>query len=214
MSTQLTRREMLERSMFTTAAALAAQSALSRATFAADEPKPASSPSEQLRVAVVGCKSRGKEHYNSIAGNKKHNALITYICDVDENVGQKACDEIEKKQGARPKYVADMRRVFDQSDVDCITTATPNHWHALTAIWALQAGKDVYVEKPVSHNVSEGRRIVEVARKYKKICQTGTQSRSNKGMRDAMAYVHDGKIGEITVARGLCYKPRGSIGAR
>ncbi len=95
-----------------------------------------------------------------------------------------------------------------------MSIATPNHWHALAAIWAMQAGKDVYVEKPVSHNVSEGRRIVEAARKYNKICQTGTQSRSTKGMREAIDYIHSGKIGEVKVARGTCYKRRKSIGER
>ena len=107
-----------------------------------------------------------------------------------------------------------MREAFDDKSVDIVTTATPNHWHALVGIWAMQAGKDVYVEKPVSHNVSEGRRIVEAARKYNSICQTGTQCRSNEGMRDAMQYVHDGKIGKVKVARGLCYKRRGSIGPK
>jgi predicted dehydrogenase len=105
-----------------------------------------------------------------------------------------------------------MREAFDDKSVDVVSTATPNHWHSLVSIWAMQAGKDVYVEKPVSHNVSEGRRVVETARKYNKICQTGTQSRSNQGMKDAMKYVHDGKIGKLNVARGLCYKRRVSIG--
>jgi predicted dehydrogenase len=93
-----------------------------------------------------------------------------------------------------------------------VSIATPNHWHALMAIWALQNGKHVYVEKPVSHNVSEGRRIVEAARKYRRLCQTGTQSRSNLGMREAIAFLHAGKIGKVSLARGLCYKLRPSIG--
>ena len=111
-----------------------------------------------------------------------------------------------------PKIITDMREAFDDKSVDIVSTATPNHWHSLVAIWAIQAGKDVYVEKPVSHNVSEGRRVVEAVRKYNKICQTGTQCRSNAGMRDAMQFVHDGHLGKVKVARGLCYKPRGSIG--
>src|SRR5579859_1791593 len=101
---------------------------------------------------------------------------------------------------------------MEDKTIDIVSIATPNHWHALAAIWALQNGKDVYVEKPVSHNVSEGRRIVEAARKYNKICQAGTQSRSGTGLREAMKYLHDGKMGKVTVARGLCYKPRKSIG--
>ncbi len=218
MSNQLSRRELLERSMFATAAALAANS--SGKLFAAEakentaKEKSGSSPNDQLRVACIGVNGRGKDHYGNIAGGK-HNAVITMICDADEAVGQKACDEIAKKQGGnKPRFVQDMRQVFDNKEIDCITTATPNHWHSLCAIWAMQAGKDVYVEKPVSHNVSEGRRMVEVARKYNKICQTGTQSRSTKGMREAMAYIHDGKIGEVSIARGLCYKKRGTIGSK
>jgi predicted dehydrogenase len=129
-------------------------------------------------------------------------------------VGERACDGLEKKQGLRPKFVQDMRQMLEDESIDIVSIATPNHWHALAAIWAIQAGKDVYVEKPVSHNVSEGRRIVEAARKYKKICQTGTQCRSMPASMDAMAYIQAGKIGEMKLARGLCYKGRGSIGPR
>ena len=96
---------------------------------------------------------------------------------------------------------------MDNDNIHAVSIATPNHWHALAAIWAMQAGKDVYVEKPVSHNVSEGRRIVEAARKYNKICQTGTQSRSQRGSIEAIEFVKSGKLGDVEVARGLCYKP-------
>src|SRR5262249_25465490 len=105
-----------------------------------------------------------------------------------------------------------LRKVLDDKEIDAVSIATPNHWHALAAIWAMQAGKDVYVEKPVSHNISEGRRIVETARKYNKICQTGTQSRSTAGMQESIAYLHSGKLGKVTLARALCYKLRPSIG--
>ena len=104
--------------------------------------------------------------------------------------------------------------MFDDPNIDVVSIATPNHWHALATIWACQAGKDVYVEKPVSHNVSEGRRMVEAARKYGRIVQAGTQCRSHKGIQDAMAFLHSGKLGEVYLARGLCYKPRGSIGTK
>jgi predicted dehydrogenase len=119
---------------------------------------------------------------------------------------------IEKKQGKAPKFEQDIRKVVEDKSIDIVTIAMPNHWHALAAIWAMQNGKDVYVEKPVSHNVSEGRRIVETARKFNRICQTGTQSRSMKGMRDTMEFLHSGGIGKVHLARGLCYKMRGSIG--
>ena len=106
----------------------------------------------------------------------------------------------------------DIRRLLDDKSIDAISVATPNHWHALATIWACQAGKDVYVEKPVSHNVTEGRRMVEAARKYDRIVQTGTQCRSHKGIQDAVDFLRSGKLGQIYMAKGLCYKPRGSIG--
>ncbi|MDB5295734.1 MAG: oxidoreductase domain protein [Phycisphaerales bacterium] len=107
---------------------------------------------------------------------------------------------------------ADLRKLLDNKDIDAISTATPNHWHALISIWACQAGKDVYVEKPVSHNVSEGRRIVEAARKYDRIVQAGMQARSNMALKAAYAWVQAGNLGKIKVSRGLCYKRRGTIG--
>ncbi len=137
---------------------------------------------------------------------------ITTICDVDRNVIGKANKAISSKYGSEPKYVQDLRRVFDDKDIDAVSIATPNHWHALATIWACQAGKDVYVEKPVSHNVQEGRRAVEAARKYGRIVQAGTQCRSHKGIQDAVAFLRSGELGQIYMAKGLCYKPRGSIG--
>jgi len=204
-----TRRQFLEDSMFAAAAAVAANA--SRSAFAADEPPQSSkSPNEKLGVAVVGTGGRGKDHLGAFSD--RSDTEVLYVVDVDAGRAKSSAQAVAKKQGREPKIVTDMREAFDDKSVDIVSTATPNHWHALVSIWAIQAGKDVYVEKPVSHNVSEGRRIVEAARKYNRICQTGTQSRSTKGMRAAMQYLHDGKIGKINVARGLCYKRRGSIG--
>jgi predicted dehydrogenase len=118
----------------------------------------------------------------------------------------------QKAQGVEPRVVADFRRALDDKNVHAVSIATPNHWHALAAIWAMQAGKHVYVEKPVSHNIWEGRRIVEASRHYNKICQTGTQVRSQPGIREAIEYIRAGKLGKLSVARGLCYKSRPSIG--
>jgi predicted dehydrogenase len=213
-SSNRTRRQFLEDSMFAAAAAVAAGST---SVFAADAaPKPIS-PSERLGVAVVGCGGRGSEHLQTFNG--RADTEVLYIVDCDENMGRRKAEALAKlaeknpsKEFHPPKVITDMREAFDDKAVDVVSTATPNHWHSLVSIWAIQAGKDVYVEKPVSHNVSEGRRVVEAARKYNKICQTGTQCRSNAGMRDAMQYVHDGKLGKLQVARGLCYKGRGSIG--
>jgi predicted dehydrogenase len=197
------RREFLENSMFAAAAAAtagAATGAFARTATAQE------SPNAKLRVAVVGVKSRGKSHIGGFAN--KPDSDVVVICDCDEKIGQSAAEKL------KARYEKDVRKVVEDPNIDVITIATPNHWHSLMAIWAMQNGKDVYVEKPVSHNVSEGRRTVQAARKYNRICQTGTQSRSNPGTREAMAFLHEGGIGEVVIARGLCYKSRGSIGAK
>jgi predicted dehydrogenase len=171
--------------------------------------KPAGT-NDTLRIAVCGVKGRGMEH---IAGwSRLKDTRITTICDIDLNVTGRATKAIEKRYGSAPKVVQDIRRVLDDKSIDAISVATPNHWHALATVWACQAGKDVYVEKPVSHNVSEGRRMVEAARRYERIVQTGTQCRSHQGIQDAMAFLRSGKLGQVYMAKGLCYKTRGSIG--
>lgn len=205
----LSRRRFLEDSMFATAAALAAQGV---PVMAADEPPQSKSPNERLNVMVVGVNGRGGSHIGQYTS--RNDTHITHVCDVDSGVGGRAADGIEKKQGSRPKIVDDIRKALEDKSIDLVSIATPNHWHSLGAIWAIQAGKDVYCEKPVSHNVMEGRRVVDAARKYNRICQTGTQSRSNPGMREGIEYLQSGKLGEVKVARGLCYKPRGSIGPK
>ncbi|MFN4258447.1 MAG: Gfo/Idh/MocA family protein [Gemmataceae bacterium] len=202
----MNRREFLQDSAL--AAAVAASGILTQPLTAADQASP--SKGDKLRVAVIGVKGRGRDHISGFAG--KHNCEVAIICDADSAVIGPAMQAATKAQGSEPKFVQDLRRVMDDKSIDIVSIATPNHWHALSAIWALQAGKDVYVEKPVSHNVSEGRRIVEAARKYNKICQTGTQSRSMNGMKQSIALVQSGKLGKVKLARGLCYKPRGSIG--
>ncbi len=163
-----------------------------------------------LRVAVIGVHGRGQDHVGGFAG--RNNCTVVTICDADSAVVGPAMKKAEKAQGHAPRYEQDLRRVLDDKDIDVVSIATPNHWHALAAIWAMQSGKDVYVEKPVSHNVREGRRLVEVARATNRICQTGTQIRSMPGIREAMQFLHEGKLGKISVARGLCYKSRPSIG--
>jgi predicted dehydrogenase len=166
---------------------------------------------ERLNVAVIGVRGRGRDHISGLAG--KHNCRVTHLCDVDTAVTGGAVTQTQKAQGgAAPTVVQDLRRIMDNKDIHIVTVATPNHWHSLAAIWAMQAGKHVYVEKPISHNVWEGRRVVEASRHYNKICQAGTQIRSNPGIREAIEYVKAGKLGKCSVARGLCYKLRGSIG--
>jgi predicted dehydrogenase len=209
---RIDRRSFLSESAFLAACAAVAPAA---GHLAADE-EPArkkGSASEKLRVAVVGVRGQGMGHVRAYANQKDDlNCVITTICDVDSGVIGPAMKHVEKQQGKAPAYEKDVRKVVESKDVDLISIATPNHWHALAAILGLQNGKDVYVEKPVSHNILEGRRIIEAARKYNRICQTGTQSRTMKGMRDSIAHIHDGKIGKVKLARGLCYKRRNSIG--
>ncbi|HEY2838477.1 MAG TPA: Gfo/Idh/MocA family oxidoreductase [Pirellulales bacterium] len=203
----LSRRRFLEDSMFATAAALAAGALPARA---ADDNQQSKSPNEKLGVACVGVNGQGNSHLG--AYSRRKDTEVLYVVDVDESVGRKRVKEVAERQGREPRWVPDLRQMLDDKSVDIVTTATPNHWHSLVGIWAMQAGKDVYVEKPVSHNVSEGRRMVEAARKYGRICQTGTQCRSQQGTIDAIQYVQGGKIGPVLVSRGLCYKRRKSIG--
>ncbi len=167
-------------------------------------------PNDTVRMAVCGVNSRGREH---IAGwSHLKDVRITAICDVDLRAADRGAKIVERNSKSSPKIVQDIRRLLEDKTIDAISIATPNHWHALATIWACQAGKDVYVEKPVSHNVSEGRRMVEAARHHERIVQTGTQCRSHKGIQDAIAFLRSGKLGNIYMAKGLCYKPRGSIG--
>lgn len=206
------RRRFLEESMFAAALAVGAGSV----SLGADEkPKKQGStnPADRLNCAVVGVKGRGNSHIGGYTG--RNDTLITWVVDVDTAIGEAKCEDIAKRQGGvKPKFTTDLRTALEDKELNIVSIATPNHWHSLQAIWAMQAGKDVYVEKPVSHNVSEGRRAVEAARKYNKICQTGTQCRSMPGSKGAIEYVRAGKIGEVKVARGLCYKTRNSIGPK
>jgi predicted dehydrogenase len=210
---RMDRRRFLEDSMFAAALAVGAGS-VGKNAFAAEPSadKGAATPGERLNTAVVGVNSRGNAHIGGYLARK--DTPITWIVDCDEAVGRGRVESIAKKQGFAPKFTTDIRKMLEDKEVNLVSIATPNHWHALGAIWSIQAGKDVYVEKPVSHNVSEGRRIVEAARKHDKICQTGTQCRSMQGSQDAIAYIKAGKIGTLQVARGLCYKTRKSIGER
>lgn len=204
----LDRRRFLHDATVLAAGFTALNSAAAQAGEEAEAKK--ASPNDTVRLAVLGVRGRGMEHISGFTNLK--DVRITTICDVDRNVIGGASKSIARAYGSEPKYVQDLRRVLDDKEIDAISIATPNHWHALATIWACQAGKDVYVEKPVSHNVSEGRRMVEAAAKYGRIVQTGTQCRSHKGIQDAMAFLHSGKLGKVYMAKGLCYKKRDSIG--
>jgi len=164
---------------------------------------------DDVRVAVVGFNGRGKNHIEAFSTMK--GTRLVALCDVDSAVlgkeMQKAADAGQKVEG-----YTDFRKLLENKDIDVVTFATPHHWHALGAIWAVQAGKDVYVEKPASHNIREGRKMVEAVRKYNRIMQVGTQCRSSAGLQEAIAWLHEGHLGKILRARGLCYKRRDSIG--
>jgi len=164
---------------------------------------------EQIRVAVVGFNGRGKSHISGLLQVK--DARIVALCDVDEKVLARETAGLKTKD-VNVKTYRDVRKLLESGEIDAISTATPNHWHSLITLWACQAGKDVYVEKPISHNVWEGRKVVEAARKYKRIVQSGTQSRSIPALQEAVAWVHAGNLGKVKLARGLCYKRRASIG--
>jgi predicted dehydrogenase len=164
---------------------------------------------DDIRVGFVGFRGRGQNHLDGMS--KLKGCRVAGLCDVDATVLGKE-QQKWKDKGVDVEAHTDMRRLLESKNVDVICVATPNHWHALAAIWAVQAGKDVYLEKPVSHNVWEGRKIVEAARKHQKIVQTGTQSRSSQGIAECFAWLKEGNLGKIALARGLCYKPRPSIG--
>jgi len=190
---------------------------LAAAATAAAAPVPAwaeekgpGSPNNRLRLALLGCRIRGRQHAQELA--RVPDCEIACVCDPDKDLAGELAAAVEKQQGSAPKAFQDLRRVLDDRSVDAVFIAAPNHWHALAAIWAMQAGKDVYVEKPVSHNISEGRRIVQVARRTGRICQGGTQNRSNAALAAAIDYLHQGKLGEVRLARSLVYGLRGSIG--
>ena len=168
---------------------------------------------ETVRLAIAGLNGRGGEHVSQFVAMNP-GVEITYLVDPDTRTFKKRLDQIAKKGGRTPATVQDIRRVLEDKEVDAISVATPNHWHALLTIWGCQAGKDVYVEKPCSHNVHEGRIAVEAARRYNRIVQHGTQSRSSRDWALAVAAIQSGKLGKLLVSRALCYKPRGSIGVK
>jgi predicted dehydrogenase len=164
-----------------------------------------------IRVAVVGIRGQGRGHMLNYCGDLKGARLVA-ICDVDSDVLAERKKQCEAK-GVTPATFRDYRKLLEDKNIDAVVLATPNHLHALQTIWGLEAGKDVYVEKPLSHNVWEGRQAVEAAKKYtKNIVFAGTQNRSSDDIQDAVAYIRAGKLGKIQWARGLCYKERLSIG--
>jgi predicted dehydrogenase len=165
---------------------------------------------DRIQVGIIGLGGRGRDHlgmYGSIA-----DCDIAALCDVDQAARERAVATVAKTSKKEPKAYNDMRDMFADKNIDAVSMPLPNHWHALSTIWACQAGKDVYVEKPAGHNIFEGLKMVEAARKYKRIVQVGSQGRSTPYKIKAMQLLHDGFIGKLYLAKGLCYKRRVSIG--
>ncbi len=168
------------------------------------------SANDTIRVACVGVRSQGAAHIQAYAGMR--NVEVAALCDVDESVLDQRLRDLESLGKKRPAAFTDFRDLLEDKSIDAVSLATPNHWHALQAIWACAAGKDVYVEKPCSHNVFESRQISAAARKYNRIVQHGTQNRSSPAIQEAVEKVRQGLIGEVYMARGLCFKWRNTIG--
>lgn len=165
---------------------------------------------DRLRLAVLGVNGRGKNH---IAGFMNlENVEVATLCDPDQNVSGQRAKEFEEKYGKKVSTEQDLRKVYEDKDIDAVSIATPNHWHALAAIWACQAGKDVYVEKPACHTIWEGQQLVAAAKKYKRIVQHGVQLRSSTSIQEAIQHLRDGLIGKVYMARGTVYKWRPDIG--
>ncbi|HWR53650.1 MAG TPA: Gfo/Idh/MocA family oxidoreductase [Bryobacteraceae bacterium] len=166
---------------------------------------------DRINLGIVGLGGRGRDHiqfYSQLDAECR----IAAVCDVNQAARERGVAIVRKLKNYDPKEFGDMRAMFESRDVDAVSIATPNHWHALAAIWACQAGKDVYVEKPACHNVYEGQKLIDAARKYKRMVQVGSQGRSVAHKRRAMQLLREGIIGTVYQARGLCYRRRFSIG--
>ena len=168
---------------------------------------------DRIRIAILGINGRGKDHISEIMNiAEKSNVEIVALCDPDMNILQERANDFQKNHGKKVAIVQDFRKIYEDKNIDAVTLATPNHWHALQTIWACQAGKDVYVEKPATHNIYEGKKIIEAAYKYNRIVQHGVQLRSSVAIREAVKHLEEGLIGRVYMSRGLVYRWRPDIG--
>lgn len=193
---KLTRRDFIRSSM-AVGAGLAMAGPASRVLGANDD----------IRLGIIGVGGQGGDHMRIFS--KIPGVRLVAICDADRNQVEKRAAEFEKDNGVKLQVYTDMRELLDNKEIDAVTSATPNHWHALTTVWACQAGKDIYIEKPASHEIWEGRKMVEAARKYNRIVQIGTQKRSSEPHKAAFEWIREGNLGQIKWVRGFCYKGRG-----
>jgi predicted dehydrogenase len=167
---------------------------------------------DTVRVGVAGIHGRGSSHISELLGIP--GVQVTHLIDPDSRLFRGRSEQVKAKGGNLPKTFQDIRKALEDKELDAVTVASCNHWHSLITVWACQAGKDVYVEKPCSHNVFEGRQCVEAARKHQRIVQHGTQSRSDKGVARQVAAAKSGKYGKLLVSKGYCAKVRWSIGVK
>ena len=165
---------------------------------------------EKVNIAVAGFHNRGTGHIRTFSSLE--NVNVAAICDIDQRLFPKGIEEVESRGGEKPATYTDFRRILDDKNIDAVSIVTPDHWHALHTIWACQAGKDVYIEKPLSYTIGEGRKMVEASRKYGRVVQTGTQSRSNIVVHRAMQLIREGVIGDIYMGRAIVFGFRPDIG--
>ncbi len=209
----INRRDFLSRTAAATAGLAAALPSRSYAQM---------SPNETINVAIIGIRGdnkghpiwtgrgRGMDHYEHLS--KIKNVRISHVVDVDERHFTTTLPVLKESYGGDPKTETDFRRVLDNPDVDAVTIAAPDHWHALMTIWAVQAGKDVYVEKPISHNIAEGRKMIEAARRHNRLVAVGTQRRSSAVAAKAAALIADGGLGRVHMGKTVIYRQRDPIG--
>jgi len=168
---------------------------------------------DRINIGIIGLRGRGQNHLESFSGMYNDGVYVKTVCDVDSQFLEPSRKVVaENQEGNMPDAVKDLRKIYEDPEIDAVSIATPNHWHALATVWACQAGKHVYVEKPSSHNIWEGRKMVESSRKYNRTVQVGFQNRSIAEVMQAINFLHNGGIGEVFMARGTCFKPRDSFG--
>ncbi|MDR2764114.1 MAG: Gfo/Idh/MocA family oxidoreductase [Tannerella sp.] len=217
MKTTHSRRKFLATALTGTVASIVAPVALhgkDAESFTAPQviPEQAFGANDRIRVAVLGVNGRGQTHIEEVM--KQPNVTVAALCDPDMIILKKRAQSFEETYKQKVLVEQDFRRIYDNKDIDAVTLATPNHWHALQSILACQAGKDVYVEKPATHNVYEGKKLIEAAYRYNRIVQHGVQLRSSKSIREAIRLLNEGLIGRVYMARGLVYRWRPDIGNR
>ena len=202
------RREFLKKSVLSSAGIAIGGMGLSAKSYDS-----VTGANDRITVGVIGIRNQGSVHIKNWCNiRESHNVVIKTLCDTDELLFDSRVKMMYEMTGLRPLTEWDLHKVLDDKDIDAVSIVVPNHWHALATIWACQAGKHVYVEKPASHNIWEGRKMVEAARKTNLRVQVGLNNRSSNNVREAIKFIHDGGIGEIFMARALCFKARDSYG--